>query len=63
MKRKPGRPPKKEEDKRKYQRVAILEGTYERALYNAALRDMSLIEYFDATIKEEKGYDSSHGSM
>lgn len=49
-----GRPPKKPEDRRSYQRVAMLTSTYKKATYNAAKRDLSLIDYFDKVIKKEK---------
>lgn len=52
-----GRPPKKPEDLRQYQRIGILKSTYQRALYNAHKRDITLLEYFDKVVKREKGYE------
>ena len=53
----PGRPKKDKQDLRTYQRVALLESTYNRATYNAAKLDLPLLEYFDKIVTKESEYN------
>lgn len=53
-----GRPKLDPKDKRQYQRIAILKKTYNRATFNAAKRDETLLKYFDDLVPEEQNGNS-----
>ena len=52
-----GRPKKDPKELRQYQRIAILESTYNRAVYNATKQDLNLLEYFDKIVKKAPEFE------
>lgn len=58
-----GRPPKDPEDRRQYQRIAILYSTYLRATYNAAKKNQNILEYFDDIVEKEPEYENRNDNV